>query len=132
MNLHERYQSRFANTHRNSLLPLSTQARGEIAWKQIYDGGTYGGDVIIFSWGELVLVVTLTQIHALNQDGRELWTISKWYSSPVVIAEGQLWYQHPSGFLSSLDREGKITHDTDSFPGVYGEADHTELLFPRK
>jgi hypothetical protein len=126
------YAARFANAGRNSFLNVSTKAKGHVTWKQACDAGTHPLGVTVFAWGDLVVAVTATEIHAFARDGKPLWSLPKRFCSPAVLAEGVLWYQHPSHFLSSVDEKGQVVNDKESFPGALGDTEHVELLYPRK
>lgn len=126
------YAARYANAGRNSFLNVATKAKGRVAWRQPCDAGTQPLGVTVLPWGDRVVAVTVTEIHAFGRDGKPLWSLPKRFYSPAVLAEGLLWYQHVSHFLNSVDAEGSVVNKEESFPGALGETEQVELLYPRK
>ena len=126
------YAARFSNAGRNSFFNVSTKAKGRVAWKVPLAVGAHPFGATVFPWGDLVVAVTVTEIHAFGREGKPLWSLPIRFCSPAVRAEGLLWYQHPSHFLNSVDAKGSVVNDKESFPGALGDTEHVELLYPRK
>lgn len=126
------YQSQWGSEERNSLLIASTRARGEIAWHQPCETALRELGVTLLVWGERIAEVSMKEIRILSHEGIQLWSISKRYASPVVIWNDLLWYQAEGFFLNAVDKEGKVIHENESFPGALGETKNVQSLYPMK
>lgn len=133
MNTDSIYSMRFARPERDSFIDTTTHAKGKVTWSTATDTtATIYWPPQLLIWGKNQIVTTYNNMMLFDQSGKKIWTKPFQAGTPVVVAQGYLYYKNKNLFLDAIDINEVKKLDSGPFPGGMSGDYNVEFLYPRK
>jgi hypothetical protein len=131
MTIESTYPVVFASPRRDSAIPATTSARGDVAWKTTIGLTMPRPPAVLTSTGHVVLVAE-ANFALFGPGGKRLWTREKQSGTPVVVAGGLFYYKSRKLFLEAVDADNGPVLQRSPFPWAMAPETQVGLLWPRE
>ena len=105
-----------ASPRRDSFVPLSSPARGAVAWSQKLELDPQVLPLHLLCWGDRVVVVTPDRVDAYGADGLRLWKRERMAGTFTVASGDRLFLLNTEGDLDVLGPDGSKVMDSSWVP----------------
>ena len=126
------YPTFHASPRRDCAIPVTSGAKGDIAWS--HELGLPNTDVLpaLLIWDEHIVAVTFPELALFTTYGKRLWQRTKQIGSSLAVANGLLYYENKWSFLDAVNIENELVLDSDPLPGAMNDEFRVTLLWPGK
>ena len=116
MTSHTTYPVFLASPRRDSFVPVSSPARGSVAWSQRLELEPEVMPLHLLSWGDRVVVVIPDRVDVYGSDGQRLWTRQRMPGTFTVASGDRLYLLNIEGDLDVVSPDGSLVMDSSWVP----------------
>ncbi|MBN2036717.1 MAG: hypothetical protein JW768_08260 [Chitinispirillaceae bacterium] len=105
------YPMLYGNTLKNSLVPVSVLAKGQITWRKLFVEQNIGSLPCLLVADSQIFIVFSQKIISYNADGEKLWEKPKWGDSPAILWGNRIYFEegeYGGRHLVSVSNDGEI------------------------
>ncbi len=130
MTLLSTYPVHYANSLRNSRVPVTSTAKGEIEWRTSFENSRPENIIRLKVWEDHVVLEMVSEFLVFAPDGKLLFSRPKRFNSMIAGRNGSLYYETGECYLNQLDLNNELKMEDAPLPAVANKDFRMTLFWP--